>query len=361
MSKNQNYDEELLFTSMVESAFEFLNKALDEFKESPKFSTVHFAIAIELFLKSRLMKEHWSLLVEKTDNADRNAFFQGTSKTVNPEAAIQRLAKIACDPIPEEARKVFLAIAQHRNRMVHFVHGGTNGNPDEATAELEKVVAEQCQGWRQLQLLLEKNWSKHFAKFEQEIANVEFAMQKHRGYLQAKFESKTDTIKVHLTDGGKVKSCGTCGFASVLIEAITEAVSSASCLVCWYSGTIVDLDCPTPMCHQHFEFDSEQGPPAHCPSCNATIADWVPEALDTGEFVTKDNMMDHYDKNCPDCGGSHTVVEHFDGFICTECFEYSGEIGICGWCGEGQLGGVTDHSEYAGCEFCDGRAGWDKD
>lgn len=361
MSKQISYDEDALFNALVESAFEFLKKALDEFEDSPKFSTVHFAIAIELFLKSRLMKEHWSLLVEKTDSANRNAFFQGTSKTVNPDTAIQRLAKIASDPIPDEARKVFAAIAQHRNRMVHFVHGGTNGKHDTTKAELETVVAEQCHGWRQLQLLLEKNWSKHFAMFAQEIASVEASMQRHRGYLKAKFDSKADLIKGHTAGGGKVRQCHSCGFDSVLVEHITGSVSSASCVVCWYSGCVVDLDCPTHKCHERFEFDAEQVPPDHCPSCSATIAEWVPEALNTGEFIHKDNMMDYFDKNCPNCSGYHTVVEHHEGFICTECFDFSEDMGICGWCNDGQLGGVPEHSEYTGCEFCDGRAGWDKD
>lgn len=361
MSKTTNYDEDALFSALVESAFEFLHKALDEFSESPKFSTVHFAIAIELFLKSRLMKEHWSLLVEKTDSADRDGFFQGTLKTINPDTAVQRLAKIACDPIPEEAKKVFKDIAQHRNRMVHFVHGGLVGKPDDAKAEQERVVAEQCQGWRQLQLLLEKNWQNHFSQFQGDIHAVEHKMQKHRAYLKAKFESKSDEIAAHAASGGGVHPCHSCGFEAVLAEPITALISSASCVVCWYSGSVVGVDCPTPTCQEHIVFDSEEGPPEHCPSCGATIAAWVPEALNTGEALNKDNMMDHFDMNCPYCGGYHTVVEHFGGYACTQCYEYSEDMEVCGWCSEGQLGGVPEHSDYAGCEFCDGRAGWDSD
>ncbi len=357
MSTTQIYDEDALFQSLVESAFEFLNKSLDEFNESPKFSTIHFATAIELFLKSRLMREHWSLLVDKTDSADRKAFFQGKSKTVNPGAAIQRLAKIAGDPIPEDARKVFEAIAQHRNRMVHFVHGNVAKSKTATNPELEQVVVEQCQGWRQLQLLLEKNWLTYFKPYRAEIAAVDSKMQKHRAYLKAKFDTKTDEIKAHLASGGKVRACGTCGFDSVLVEHNAGAISSANCVVCWYIGSQVEVECPTPKCQQHIEFDSYEGPPEHCPSCGATIAELVFEELNTGEALTKDNMMDHFGKNCPYCGGHHSVVEHHEGFVCTGCFEYSETMEICGWCGEGQLGGVPELSEYVGCEFCEGKAG----
>lgn len=355
------YDQEALFTSLVESAFEFLNKALDEFEESPKFSTVHFAVAVELFLKSRLMKEHWSLLIEKTDSADRNHFFQGSSKTVNPDTAIQRLAKIAGDPVPDDARKAFQAIANHRNRMVHFVHGGFKKDTHKNQAELEQVVAEQCHGWRQLQVLLEKNWLSFFQGFKTEIASIEYKMQRHRAYLQAKFDSRSGEIEAHKKSGGGVRSCHSCGFDSVLVSHIDGAISSASCVVCWYSGTVISLDCPTHKCHQHIEFDSYEGPPKHCSSCGATIAAWVTESLNTGEAVTSDNYFDHVDMNCAFCSGYHSVVEHSDGYVCTECFEYSDTMEICGWCNEGQLGGVSELSYVTGCEFCDGRAGWDKD
>ena len=93
--------EDELFGALTESAFEFLNRSIDEFSESEKFSTVHFAIAIELFLKARLMREHWSLLLDKPDQADKTAFFRGDAKTVSPDQTIERLRRIALVSIPQ--------------------------------------------------------------------------------------------------------------------------------------------------------------------------------------------------------------------------------------------------------------------
>jgi len=67
--------EDELFRSLTGSAFEFLEKAIAEFEQSAKFSTVHFTIAIELFLKARLVREHWSLLLDKPDQGDKADFF----------------------------------------------------------------------------------------------------------------------------------------------------------------------------------------------------------------------------------------------------------------------------------------------
>ena len=110
--------EDKLFAVLTSSAFEFLERAIYEFSESAKFSTVHFAIAIELFMKARLMREHWALLLDKPDQADRAAFFRGEAKTVTLEQAIERLKKIASVQIPAASREIFVKITKHRNKMV---------------------------------------------------------------------------------------------------------------------------------------------------------------------------------------------------------------------------------------------------
>ncbi len=62
-----------LRNGLVENAFSFINKALDEFPSEPKFSLIHFATGVELFLKARLMAEHWSLIVARKQSPDKEA------------------------------------------------------------------------------------------------------------------------------------------------------------------------------------------------------------------------------------------------------------------------------------------------
>ena len=88
---NSQHDQREKFDQIVISAFEFLLKAIDEIRESPKFSTIHFASSIELFLKARLMVEHWSLVVDRLDNTKKSDFYLGKSKTVTPDTAFKRL------------------------------------------------------------------------------------------------------------------------------------------------------------------------------------------------------------------------------------------------------------------------------
>lgn len=64
----------LATVSIAESAMDFLKRAVDEIEKHPKYSVIHFATAVELILKARLMHEHWALVVEKTSDADVERF-----------------------------------------------------------------------------------------------------------------------------------------------------------------------------------------------------------------------------------------------------------------------------------------------
>lgn len=351
--QTQVLSEDELFKSLATSAFEFLEKAISEFAQSAKFSTVHFAIAIELFLKARLMREHWSLLLDKPDQADKAAFFRGEAKTVTPEQTLERLRKIAGVSIPQHSRDVFLKIAQHRNKMVHFVHSDDRADDPQATAQ---IVEEQCAGWLSLRILLE-SW-REFDGFEKKIGNIGRQMERHREFLEAKFRSKADVLQKHLDEGGRITSCPSCQFKSVRLAAPNGAISRASCAVCRYSGSEIILNCTNPDCGGEIECNSYEGPPSKCPHCETPVDEaFLSEALDTGEAVTYDNYIDHIEINCPQCSGYHTGVSHNDLYVCVQCLESSDVMEVCGYCNEGQIGGVPEHSYLVGCEFCEGSAG----
>ncbi len=351
-AQSQVLSEDELFRSLTTSAFEFLEKAIAEFPQSAKFSTVYFAIAIELFLKARLMREHWSLLLDKPDQADKAAFFRGEAKTVTPEQTIERLRKIADVAIPQHSRDVFIKIAQHRNKMVHFVHSDDRVETPHAAAQ---IVAEQCAGWLSLRILLE-GWQE-FEDFGKEILNVGQKMERHRAFLEAKFKSKADVLKEHHADGGRVIACPSCSFQSVKLSKPTGAISHGSCVVCRYSGSEIALTCINRHCGNKIVFNSYEGPPPECPVCeNAINQEFLIEALDTGEAVTHDNYFSHTDINCAQCSGYHTGVEHNGLYVCVQCLDSSDAMGVCEYCNEGQIGGVSDHSYAVGCEFCDGAA-----
>jgi len=74
-----------IFSSLTLNAFDFLGRGIEEFDKAPKYSVIHFCAAVEMLLKARLMKEHWSLIVSRPDQAKLHSFIAGdfTSVTMN--------------------------------------------------------------------------------------------------------------------------------------------------------------------------------------------------------------------------------------------------------------------------------------
>jgi len=346
--------EDQLFDALTKSAFEFLDRSIGEFSESAKFSTVHFAVAIELFLKARLMREHWSLLLDKPDLADKAAFFKGNAKTVTPDQAIERLRRIASVSITQGSRDIFNKIANHRNKMVHFAHAGEAAvdGPEGRSS----IAEEQCAGWLALRALLGE-W-REFDDYVDDIWRISRKLEGHRTYLQKAFEIKARELQAHRDAGLRASLCPSCQFESVKVEEPIGLISEASCVVCRYSGAEITVTCGSESCGEYIVFAAYDGSPDKCPHCDAALSnDVIRDCLDTGEEVTKDNYFEIRKINCPHCSGYHSVVEHHDIFICLNCFEMDREYGVCGYCSEGQLGGVPEHSSLVGCEFCEGSAG----
>lgn len=84
-----------LFDSLTRNAIDFLKKSVIELEDSPKYSVIHFCSAIELFLKARLLVEHWSLIITKPENANLSKFKSGDFHSVSMQEAINRLKNIS--------------------------------------------------------------------------------------------------------------------------------------------------------------------------------------------------------------------------------------------------------------------------
>jgi hypothetical protein len=353
--------EDDLFKSITESAFEFLRTAIGEFSTSPKFSTIHFATAAELFLKARLMREHWSLVAEDVGRAKRNSFLAGQLRTVSTSAAIARLRELAGITISAEAEETFKKIADHRNKMIHFIHEDDNPEQNQnkllKQANLEKVAKEQCQGWLALERLLIE-WIEHFEPWRGQIFHVRALMKGHHDFLSAVFERVATEIDDAKKTGARFQTCPSCTFEAAQVDALEGCIYEMDCRVCGHTDTLIAMACPTHGCTESLEFVPNKGFPK-CQLTNDVIdSSEVWDALDTDSA----DPIDYTARNCGQCLGYHSVIRHHNVYFCTECFYAGHDYGVCGWCSEGQLGGGDmEGSFYNGCEFCDGRAGWDTD
>ncbi|MEW6238575.1 MAG: hypothetical protein AB1656_24585 [Candidatus Omnitrophota bacterium] len=338
------------FNLVVENAFNFFKKSLEEFDKEPKYSVIHFHAAVELIMKARLLWEHWTLIITRPETANLKRFRSGDFQSVSIKDAKARLESVVQDGLNKAEYECFLRLSDHRNRMVHFYHPGYTGNK----AELEKIVVEQCLAWYHMSQIFGR-WSEQFQSYRKEIAKIDKAMHEHRKYLKAKFDALAEDIK---NRGTTFSICPSCGFESFEEGVGDEPILDYECLVCKVRKTGLVVECP-----ECGEQNKLIGEPWHeCDKCHHEF-----DENDVQAFFTKDCM--YYDKDNPDqsahcgeCGGYQMVVQVNDTWICSQCFtKYdSEEIDYCDWCNSLSTGNL-ENSYYWGCAVCDGKSGWDSD
>lgn len=347
--KGVDMDTEQIFENLCENALDFLDKSICDLDEEPKYALVHFSSAVELILKARLLKEHWSLIVDK--NPDLEKFKRGDLRSVSHLEAMNRLSKIVNDPVGINAKQSFETVVKHRNRVVHFYHSDEQKN----TEEFKVVVAtDLCLALYHLQQTLNK-WSEYFLKFEDKFFTAFSKAKRIRKFLEVKFkELETEIIRRANLDE-KVRNCNHCSFQSVFTYKVSSMVFEARCLVCGLEENEVSLDCPE--CgkdHKITAYDCFQEINCKC--------GYLIEQTDFQD-IAGSNLR--YDKdseplvNCGECGCQYIAVCHEGMFLCTECISFSDVAGLCNWCNERELGFYdSEYSYVTGCSFCEGQIGW---
>src|SRR5688572_5966325 len=115
---NENQKE---FTSLVENALDFLNKSVRELKAGEaKYSVIHFYSGLELFLKARLLLEHWSLTASDVNKMAKNKFAAGDFQSIGLDEAKSRLANILGSELSPPESKVYERLRKRRNQAIHF-------------------------------------------------------------------------------------------------------------------------------------------------------------------------------------------------------------------------------------------------
>lgn len=341
-----------IFESLTRNAFDFLKRGISEFDKAPKYSVIHFCAAVEMLLKARLMQEHWSLVVSKPEQANLAKFVAGDFMSVTMDEARARIRDIAGEEIPDDAFNSFRALANHRNKMIHFFHADVDGE-EKAKAQ---IVAEHCRSWFHLHRLLGR-WDTYFSDFRSEIASADRAMKKHRKYLSAKFKAVKPDLNAAKKAGTAPKACSACGFKAAVPRELDVNIASLECLVCDHAETQVEIDCPH--CAEPVVIAGEGY--AKCVHCGGAIKPkHLVSALTQGVTGTKDYFETGLPANCGYCDGHHTVVECGNTYLCANCFGTADSVEQCGWCNELNTGDM-ESSYSEGCGQCEGQWGHMKD
>lgn len=344
-----------LLKELVSNAFDFLETAIDEFNEKPKYSVVHFCTAVELILKARLMHEHWSLIVEGKPNFSK--FKEGNFKSLNFKDLIPTIEDFFDEKISPDIKNCFKSIAEHRNKMVHFFHESDDLNKSEKIKR--EIAIEQSNGWYFLRKLLEK-WSSVFDAYSNRIQALNYRMKDHHVYLQAIYDQISKGIEKDVHAGVKYRKCSSCGFPASKEKKLTDNLIEVNCQVCLISEWILKVECPD--CEKENEISEILAGSEIICSCKSVIDKKILDEQLNTDPTHYDNYFDKVEVNCAFCSGYHTGIKHQNFWICLDCYNVEEHMHVCGWCSEGQIGGGDlEYSYQSGCEFCEGHSGWAKD
>lgn len=336
------------FHSITLNAIDFLERSIKELEKSPKYSVINFYNSIELFLKARLLKEHWSLIVYNPANANHTKFIQGDFRSTGLEDTIARLRDISKENVEQKVENLFKRIRNHRNKLIHFYHDQYMKGRE---ISISDVIPEQYSAWHYMYILLTEQWGEIFKDYKKDFDRINNSMQKHRDYLDAKYQELKVKIDEDMAKGIKYTECFFCKHKSGKINEIDDPLYSYECCVCGIGNHILIEKCPE--CDIDIEIkDLCEGV---CSKCGKKIdLSYLIEKYGPDENPKEDTKIAY----CGMCEyPTPSAIPFNDEYLCLNCLDlFPFKPEKCKYCGELNIATNSDTCVF-GCTRCDGELG----
>lgn len=111
--------------SLLANGLDFIESAVGHLSGTPtarelKYATLHLSAGIELVLKERLRREHWTLVFSKPEAAKLSAYASGDFSSVRLDDTFERLENVCGIALTQDERKRLTSLRGKRNRLEHF-------------------------------------------------------------------------------------------------------------------------------------------------------------------------------------------------------------------------------------------------
>jgi hypothetical protein len=335
-----------LFDSLVRNAINFLRKSVQELEKFPKYSVIHFCMALELFLKARLLREHWALVVSKVEKASLQSFQSGNFVSVTMDECLQRLTAIANESLLPHELECFRTVRDHRNKLVHFFH--PDYQPPFDKSILAQIVSQQCKAWFYLHRLLTLKWVTQFAAYRRQIIGLQNLIQSNQHFLSSKFKALKPEIEAAKKKGAIFVACCACSFEAARVRSRRLPLIEENCLICGSQSRFLEIPCPK--CRKTIRVVG--GGCGECENCETAIdLDYQINNVSGKEDPKEEGSI----ARCSECENFEpSVVPLGDGeHLCLACITLHDQVEHCGWCGELITGDASETSVF-GCFFCPG-------
>ena len=282
--------------SLLENGIDFVLSALEHVAGAPsnrdlKYAVLHLSSGIELILKEKLIREHWTLVFDRIENASLSKFRNGDFNSVTFENCIQRLSGICGVELDGNVRKNLKNFRDRRNRMEHFQF-------DESVEAIKSSCSVVLVF---LYDFIHKELSPT-TDIEDEINQILSYLREFDGFVKERMKS----VRKETSDSySPVKTCPRC-----LQQAVTIDGGEVECHFCRYSA-----------------------------EAESAADEYVSEVIGLSSYETVKDGGEWPVYSCPECG--NTALVHEDGdFTCFGCGEHWTEstMRFCGSCGEPYVG-----------------------
>ncbi len=349
----QKLTKEEMFDALVKNALSFLGASLDNLDAKPKSSIIDFYTSIELFLKARLMNEHWTLIISKPEIANIESFRIGDFHSIFLDDAVKRLKNIINEPLTLKCIDNFKALGEHRNQIVHFAH--TDYIDLDATKA--SIVVEQWSSWHYLHELLSVQWNKIFKAYLPEIEHIHQRMMQQADFIEARFKELEPKIQIKIKSGENVINCEHCDMASAVVTDTHAWGVDYECMVCGVKDISINKTnetIPCDHCGKEFEFFRKNL--KSCPHCGNELNTEKLIDLCEQQYTEGDDWWEEgapHIASCHSCQNERPSVFYIDGlWSCVSCFERGWKAVSCPHCAEFVTGDM-EHIKYFACFKCE--------
>ena len=328
-------DSESISQRILKNSLTFLLDGIQQIESNTRQSIVSFWTGVELFIKSILVEEHWSLIVKDTRRINHKDFENGDFVSIDFLHSIELLENVFAVALEKKTKGAFDIIRRHRNKIIHF----SNLQIENRNAfEICDIFVEMSNVWDELQGL-----SLPVLDFdEDEIPTLYDKITKlidnHKVILKGKFQQVYETKLRHLNKDD-ILICTSCNYKAVVLSSVNRILFEAKCLVCNDEIDVLKVECNH--CNKlNFLNKSE----IVCTNCDAKldIMSYI-FAKATGESKNKVAA-------CHRCG-SKSVVNIEAVWFCLNCFSYH-TVAVCDRCGSA-VTHSTKNSHIDGCICCE--------
>jgi hypothetical protein len=283
--------------SLTDNAFDFLYDGIEYAKKDNnrdwKYALLHTANAIELMMKAVLEKEHWSLLFENLDNADKEMLTRGDFQSVKFETAHKRLKSIVGIDFSPNEEKYLTKIREKRNRITHF-------SVELHIEEVKSIIAKGIGVFLKLYKEIETE-----ENFDDKLHHINSELLGFQKYVDLRLaEIRKETKDSEIPD-------------SIFL----------TCLICLQETIVIDDKykqllckfCGAEFSHEDMANYASDGYGGACPECLDGALAFL---KDSNEYIcTKCGFLTQWNCNfqCTSCGNTYWDENGDENYLCEAC------------------------------------------